>query len=95
MSDIDLPKFPISTLLSIAAAIIAIIAASTAIIADPTVVTKTLLVRTFLDIFSVKFVYLLFFWVYFCAVYVTCLLYERYHPNTLGEATLVCKNYQF
>lgn len=95
MSDLQLPKFPVSTLLSFIAAVIAVVAASAAVISDPRVITQTLIARTFVDIFSVKVVYLLFFWVYFCAVYVSCLLYERYHSNTLGEATLVCVNYQF
>lgn len=87
-------NFPISTIVSLVAAVIAIISASSIIISDPTIVTQTLVVRTFFTIFTTKIVYMLFFWVYFCAIYIACSLHDKYHPNTLGKPSLISKNYQ-
>lgn len=86
--------FPVSTALNFTAAAIAVIAAAATIITDPSVITQTLMAKTFLKMFSSKIVYILFYWVYFCAVYIACLLYEKYHSNDLGISTLVSKNYQ-
>lgn len=86
-------KATISTIFSVLAAVITIIGTVSYLIANPTSVTGATYFKVFVSMFTPSKIILSIYWICFSAIYIICILHEKYHKIDLGEETLVAKNY--